>query len=404
MSDLKELLEKQGKTFEEFKAANDARLAKQDTLLEEKTNALNAELTKISKEIKAKLEDVEKLAARPRKGAGGAEESKEMAEYKTGLFGYMRSGDEAGLRDLEKKAMNTGTNPDGGFTVHPEYDSAIDRVARRTIAMRQVATVRSIGARSLKKLVTTSGASVGGWGNERTTPSETGTPRMVELEFTPGTLWAEPQVTTELLEDSDQNIEAYLADEVGIAFAEQENGVYVTGSGVNRPKGFQSYDIVANASYEWGKIGYIASGHATGFASSNPTDAFIDLMHALKPVYRPGAVWMMNDATLGTVRKFKDGQGNYILMPSKDVVGGFTETLLGKPIVSDDDMPNAGSNAYPVAFGDFKRGYIIVERTGTQVIRDALTAKPMVKFYHRRRVGGGVQNFEAIKVMKNATS
>lgn len=401
--ELKDLLERQGKAFEEFKAANDDRLKKGDALLEEKTNRLNDELTKLSKEIKTKLEEIEKMAARPRKGAGG-DESKEMAEYKAGLFDYVRRGNESGLRDLEQKAMNSGTNPDGGYTVHPEYDAAIDRVARRTIAMRSIATVRTIGSRSLKKLVTTAGASIGGWGTEQTQPSETGTPTLQELEFTPGTLWAEPRVTRELLEDSDINVEAYLADEVGIAFAEQENGVYVTGNGVNRPRGWQSYPIVANASYSWGNIGYTAGGGASDFASSNPTDRFIDLMHSLKAVYRPGAVWVMNDATLGKIRKFKDGQGNYILMPSKDVVGGFTETLLGKPIVSDDDMPDVGADAYPVGFGDFKRGYIIVDRTGTMVLRDELTAKPFVKLYHRRRVGGGVQNYEAIKVMKIATS
>lgn len=400
--ELKDLIEKQGRTFEEFKAKHAEELKNATAEAQAKTAELSAELTKVGKELKAKLEEIETAAARRSMG-DDTKSSPEAREYKSGLFGYMRTGDESGLRALEKKAMTSGTAPDGGYTVLPEYDTAIDRVAKRTIAMRSIASVRTIGSRSLVKRVTTSGASVGGWGNERTTPSESGIPSMAELEFTPGTLWAEPQVTQELLEDSDQSIEAYLADEVGLAFAEQENSVYVTGNGVNRPKGWQSYSMVANASYAWGSIGYTVSGHATAFASSNPTDAFIDLMHSLKPIYRAGAVWTMNDSTLGTVRKFKDGQGNYILMPSKDVLGGFTETLLGKPIVSDDDMPNTGSGAYPVGFGDFKRGYLIVERTGTQIVRDALTAKPFVKFYHRRRVTGGVQNFEAIKVMKCST-
>jgi HK97 family phage major capsid protein len=402
--EIKKLVEAQNKAFEAFKEKHAAEIKAGTDEAKAATQKVSDELAKISKDLKSKLEEIETLAARKAMGDGQKGATPEMVEYKSGLFGYIRTGEEKGLRDLEKKAMTSGTNPDGGYTVHPEYDTAIDRVARRTIAMRQIATVRQINSRSLKKLVTTSGASVGGWGNENTTPSATGIPALAELEFTPGTLWAEPQVSRELLEDSDINIESYLADEVGIAYAEQENGVYVTGSGVNKPKGWQSYSIVADASYAWGSIGYIASGGAGAFASTNPTDNFINLMHALKPVYRPGAVWVMNDATLGTVRKFKDGQGNYILMPSKDVVGGFTEMLLGKPIVSDDDMPVVASNSYSVAFGDFKRGYLIVERTGTQVIRDELTAKPNVKFYHRRRVGGGVQNFEAIKVMKMASS
>jgi HK97 family phage major capsid protein len=409
-AEVKKLLEEQGKAFEEFKKALADEAKTRTAEATAKVDALNAELTRLSKELKAvgdRAEAAETLAARPHRG-GGAKSTPEVTEYKSRLFGYIRSGDEAGLRDLEKKALSAGVNPDGGYTVHPELDTMIDRVARSTIVMRKLATVRTITGRSFKKLVTTSGASAGGWGNEHTAPSESAGPSMQELEFTPGTLWAEPRATQELLEDSDTNIEAWLADEVGITFEEQENTGFLTGNGINRPRGILDYTKVANASYAWGSIGYIPSGAAGAFAtpssSVSPVDAFTDLMHALKPVYRANARWLMSDATVATVRKFKDGQGNLQWKPGQSVSEPYTELFLGKPIEYDDGMSAVASNSYSVAFADFKRAYLIVDRVGTTVTRDNLTSKPYVKFYTRRRVGGGVQNFEAIKLMKMASS
>jgi len=409
MSDeIKNLLEKQGEAFEAFKAALADEAKSKTAESEAKTARINDELTRLAKEIKTandRAEAAETAAARPNRGDGKSI-TPAMAEYKAGLFNYIRKGEEDGL---EKKALSAGVSPDGGYTVHTELDTMIDRVARSNVNMRNLATVRSITTgRSFKKLVTTSGAGYGGWGNEHTAPSESTTPGLVELEFTPGTLWAEPRATQELLEDSDQNIEAWLADEVGIIFESTENQAFIDGNGVNRPRGFLDYSIVANASYAWGSIGYVASGASGAFrttsTSVSPVHDFIGLRHALKPVYRANAVWLMNDATVATVRKFTDGSGNLQWKPGASVADGFTETFLGHPINYDDQMPDVAANSYSVAFGDFKRGYLIVDRLGTQVIRDALTSKPYVKFYTRRRVGGGVQNFEAIKVMKMAAS
>lgn len=410
MTELKDLIEKQGRAFEDFKAALAESEKKNTAEAEAKVNKLNDELTKLSKQLKDvgdRAEAAEKLASRPNRG-DGSKASQEEIEHKKGVFGYLRKGNEEGLRDLEQKAMNAGSNPDGGYTVHSELDAMIDRVARATIVMRQLATVRTITGRSYKKIVQTTGASVGGWGNERTAPTETGTPGLVELEFTPGTLWAEPRATQELLEDSDQNIEAWLADEVGITFEEQENAAFLTGNGVNRPRGLLDYPIVANASYAWGSLGYIASGGSGAFATASstvsPVDAFTDLLHALKPVYRANANWLMSDATVAKVRKFKDGQGNLQWKPGASVDQPFVELFLGKRIEYDDNMPAVDTNTYSVAFGDFKRGYVIVDRRGTQVLRDPYSSKPYVKFWTTRRVGGGIQNFEAIKLMKMASS
>ena len=411
--DIKGLLEKQGRAFEEFKGALAAEEKARTTESEAKTAKLNDELTRLAKDIKSandRAEAAESAAARPNRGDGTKSTPEEIA-YKAGFFDYLRKGNENGLRDLEQKALVTSNNADGGYTVRPELDTMIDRVARAVTVMRSLATVRTINGRSLKKITTKSGAAIGGWGNETTAPTETGTPALVELELTPGTLWAEPRTTQEFLEDSDQNVEQWLADEVGIAFNEQEEAAFITsttGTGVNRPRGFLLETPIANASYAWGSIGYIASGAAGAFATASssvsPVDAFADLLHALKPVYRANGRWLMADATVATIRKFKDGSGNLQWRPGVTVAEPYVELFLGKPIEYSDSMPVVASNSYSVAFADWKRAYTIVDRLGTQIIRDALTAKPYVKFYTRRRVGGAVTNFEAIKLMKMATS
>jgi HK97 family phage major capsid protein len=415
--------------FEEFKTANDARLKEieskgsADTLIEEKTNAINAEITKLT----GIVTELQKKAGRPQFTGDGEKAAAELkafnlalksnavtcnrpapaditpeqyAEYKSNFVRTLRR-DSRDLTDEERKTLAVGSDPDGGFLVPETMETAIDRVVTQLGAMRGAATVITIGTAGYKKPVVTSGAT-SGWAGETTTPSETETPKISELSFVPGTLWAEPHATTQLLEDANVDIEGWLAGEIAMEFAEAEGDAFVNGSGVNRPRGFLAYDIVANASYEWGKIGYVPSGAAGAFASSNPSDALITLQHALKRQHRPGAAFMMNDATLASIRKFKDGSGIYMWQP--DLTQGVLGVLLGSPVLTDDFMPDVAADSFSVAFGNWKRGYVIVERRGTSILRDPYTRKPYVKFYATKRVGGGVQNFEAIKLMKFATS
>ena len=158
----------------------------------------------------------------------------------------------------------------------------------------------------------------------------------------------------------------------------------------------------ADASWAWGKIGYIASGADGAFASSDPSDALINLAYAPKQGYRANGTWVMNRKTEAAIRKFKDGDDNYIWQPGTAI--GQPASLLGYPVAEAEDMPDIASNSYSIAFGDFARGYLIVDRVGINVLRDPFSAKPYVLFYTTKRVGGGVQNFEAIKLMKFAAS
>jgi HK97 family phage major capsid protein len=215
-------------------------------------------------------------------------------------------------------------------------------------------------------------------------------------------MYANPMTTQGMLDDGIVDIAAWLADEVNITFAEQEGAATMTGNGVKRPRGLFAYDTVANASYAWGSVGFVVSGGASGFASSAPADALIELYHALKQGYRNNGVFLTSDATLAAMRKFKDGQGNYLWAPP--TVADAPSTILGKPVRTDDNCPAVAANAFPVAFGDFKRAYLMVDRQGIRVLRDPYTNKPYVGFYTTKRVGGGIANFEAVKLLKIAAS
>lgn len=429
MLEIKKILETQGQAWEEFKRTNDERLAKMDkgeavADLEAKLAKMNDALTETGNALK----DVAAKAGRPSRGIDSDErEAKSLArfnacakasavergapfapvsmetyqQYKAAVSTYIRRGND-GLTAEQVKAINVGTGAQGGFLVGEEMEAGIDRVVARYSPMRQIARVISIGAASYKKLVKTSGNSGGTRGNERTSATEGTSANWSEIEFRPGTYLSDQRITSESLEDSVQDVEGDLMEEIGIEFAEMEGQDFVTGDGVNGPRGFQSYSMVANSSYAWGSVGYIVTGGASSFAASNPSDALIDLQHALKRQYRGNAAWTMNDATLGAIRKFKDGQGLYLWAPSGLQMGAVGQ-LLGHPVVTDDFMPDLGSNTYPVAFGDFMRAYYVIDRKGIAVLRDPYTAHPYVKFVARRRVGGGIANFEAVKCLKCST-
>jgi HK97 family phage major capsid protein len=225
---------------------------------------------------------------------------------------------------------------------------------------------------------------------------------LAELSYPAMELYAMPAATATLLEDSAVNIDEWLAQEVDQAFAEQEGAAFVSGDGTNKPKGFLAYTTVANASWEWAKIGYIATGEAGDFPADDPSDVLVDLVYALKAGYRQNGVFVMNRKTQSVIRKFKDASGAYLWQPPSTATG--RASLMTFPLVEAEDMPDIAANAYSIAFGDFRRGYLIVDRQGVRVLRDPYTAKPYVLFYTTKRVGGGVQDFDAIKLLKFAAS
>lgn len=406
MSEIKILVEAQAKAWEDFKSANDARIKAIESKgyapadLEAKVGTINADVSKLSTEIA----DIIKKMQRP--GATGADGktqlSAEQVEHQRAFGTWLREGKDGGLEELERKAMNTGSDPDGGYLVGTEMDTAIDRVVDTDVAMRRLATVRTIGKGSYKKFVKTSGMAAAAIG-EQEDSAESTAPKYAEIELEPHRCYVEPWVSNDMLEDSEYDLEMDLADEAGIAFSEFEGNTFINGTGVKRARGILQYTVVANASYAWGKVGYVASGAAGAFAASNPGDALISLQHALKSRYRNGAAWLMADTTLASVRQMKDGSGAFYLW-NPDPLAGFGGRLLGAPVEIDDYMPVVAANSYSVAFGNFRRAYTIVDRRGVAVIRDNVTKKGTTKFHFSKRVGGGIHNFEALKLMKFAAS
>lgn len=403
--DINVVIEDLGRAFEEFKAENDNRLKEiekkghADPLLAEKVEKINAELDKISA-MKKELEDLQTIISRGKYPGGGQTEiDRAKAEHKEAFEKWFRKGIEGNLKELEVRAsLSSSSDPDGGFTVPTEMSKEIDRVASTISVMRQLATVVNISTDTYEKLVNQGGAT-SGWVGEKASRTETSAPQLAKIAINTKEFYANPAATQKLLDDSSLNIEQWLADEVATVFNEAEGDAFINGNGVEKPKGILGYTTVPNASYAWGKIGFIATGAKSTFTD---VDKLIDLQQALKATYQPGAVFLMNTSTQGTVRKFKDGEGNYIWQLG--LKEGAPNLLLGKPVVIDDNMPSVASDKYPIAYANFKRAYLIVDRFGVRVLRDPYTNKPYIHFYTTKRVGGGVVMYEAIKLLKVATS
>ena len=411
MAELKETIDAIGKAFEEFKTENNQKLkdleskGTVDALLTEKVEKINNSITELIN-VRDQVVALENRVGRMALGTGGGEKTEvdqAKAEHKAAFENWFRKGGEnnlAAVRDLQIKAgLSTLSDPDGGYLVAPpEFDKAIDRVAGTVSVMRNLATVRSIGTNTYKKIVNMGGAG-SGWVAEKESRSETTTPTLKEIAINMEEIYAEPGCTQISLDDSVIDLASWLADEVSVEFAEQEGEAYISGDGKGKPHGIAGYTMITNASYTFGKVGYIPGGHATALDS---TDKLIDLQHALKPAYRNGASWLMNDLTCAAIRKLKNGDGDTIWQPG--LTSGVPDTLLGKPVAYDDNVASIGAGAFPIFFANFKRAYLILDRVGIRILRDPYTSKGNVMFYTTKRVGGGVISFEALKALKIAVS
>ncbi|MBL8548387.1 MAG: phage major capsid protein [Hyphomonadaceae bacterium] len=383
------------RTFESFKETNDQRLAaiegkRGDVLLEEKVDRIDRALA----EQKAMIERIALNGRRPALAA-----DPQMSERKSAWGAYLRRGDESALARIEAKALSVTGDTDGYFAP-PDLDRLIENRLKAVSPMRTIATVRTTGANVFKKPVSITAAG-SGWVAETADRDETTAPTLSLLEFPTAELYANLAATQTLLDDTFVNLEEWIASEVEEAFAAQERTAFVSGTGENQPAGFLDYDKVAEGSHAWEKVGFVLSGASGDFASSDPVDKIIDLVYTPKPQFRQNARFVMNRKTLAKVRKLKDANDAYIWQPTD---GGAGSAILGYPITEVEEMPDVAANSYSIAFGDFARFYLIVDRAGVRVLRDPYSMKPYVLFYVTKRVGGGVQHFDAVKLMKFAAS
>jgi HK97 family phage major capsid protein len=390
------------RAFAAFKETNDTKLAEIETRLtpdvvtEEKLARIGEALDQAHRRIDRVALD----ARRPALGAAAADaRDPAVAEHKAAFQTYVRSGEAAGLKRLEAKALSAGSGPDGGYLVPDTIEREVLRRLAAISPIRAIASVRTISGGLYKRAFSTAGPATG-WVGETGARPQTAASTLAELTYPAMELYAQPAATQTLLDDAVVDIDRWIADEVESAFAEQEGAAFVAGDGVNKPKGFLASATVENASWSWGNLGFIGTGQAGGFPAANPTDKLIDLIYALKAGYRQNAVFVMNRKTQAAIRKFKDADGNYLWQPPAGA--GQAATLMSFPVVEAEDMPDVAANSLSIAFGDFKRGYLVVDRAGVRVLRDPYSAKPYVLFYTTKRVGGGVQDYDAIKLLKFA--
>ena len=332
-----------------------------------------------------------------RTGAGGL--AAPAREHKEAFNRFVRKGIEEGLPAIEAKALNTGIGADGGFAVPQEIDRRIESLLVEASPLRAIARVVEVGTSDWKTLVNARGTA-SSWVAETGARAETATPGFQEVIPPFGEIFANPAVTQAMLDDGFFNVEDFLAENIAAEFAFQEGAAFVNGDGVNKPKGFLVGTPVTtgDASRAFGTLQYIPTGVAGAFPASDPADILLDLVDSLRSGYRQGAVWAMSSGTANAVRKFKDANGQYLFAPS--LASGGANTLLGYPVVIAEDMPAIGTDSLSIAFGNFQRGYVITDRRGVRVLRDPFSNKPFVHFYTTKRVGGGVVNSEAIKLLK----
>ena len=324
-------------------------------------------------------------------------------KYLNALDRYMRAGD----RSLSSEVLNDlarGSDPSGGYWVPPDRSGRMAEILRLTSPMRQVADIQPISSDSLTGPIDNDQFD-SGWVGEQDDRPDTNSAQIGQWEIPVHEQYAQPKATQQLLDDAEVNVEAWVTKKVFDLLGRKENAAFVNGDANKKPKGFLTYptSAAADATRPWGTLQYVPTGAAASFASSNPADCLIDLVFSLKSTYRAGAAFAMNSTTAGTVRKFKDSQGRYLWQDS--LQEGQPNMLLGYPVIFFEDMPDLGASNFPVAFGNWKRAYQIVDhRSGIRVLRDPFTKKGYVKFYTTKRVGGGVIQFDCLKLLKCATS
>lgn len=410
--ELKALVEAIQKGFNDFKLVNDERLAK----LEKggATGDFEAKLAAVQKDIATALDLKKEMAALEAKTnliglmGGGAKgnENPDKVAYKTAFMDrFVRKGEDSPeMRGLMAKAWSVGTAADGGYALPEQIDREIEKLLRDVSPMRSLANVVRVGTSDYKKLVNVNGIA-SGWVGETAARPATNTSQLAEVAPPMGEVYANPQVTQQSLDDLFFDVEAELAAQLMEELAVAEGAAFTSGDGTNKPKGFLAYTTAATAdsSRAFGTLEHIATGVSADFAASNKADVLFQVVASLKKGYRAGALWQMNKGILFEVLRIKDTQGQYLWQPSIQD-SGLGIRLLGFNVEENEDMPAKAANALGIAFGNFKRGYTIVDRMGMRMLRDPYTNKPYVGFYTTKRVGGAVVNSQAIKLVKFSVS
>jgi len=350
-----------------------------------------AEMREKQVELEDRLNGIEKKANRPGITQGG-HNTKSTANAV--MTKFIRKGLD-GLDDLQQKAMSTTTGEDGGYAIPEIIAKDLENFEYQCSAVMRLANVVEAESGVYKKLVNLRGTGAG-WAGETDARPNTGTPKLISVDIVIGEVYANPQATQQMLDDASFNVELFIAEEVGDKFADQLGAAFITGDGVNKPKGILSYANTNefDSARDFGVLQHVVTS-ATGQVTFDDVKG---LRSSLNSKYRQGAAFLMNETTALHLSRIKDSNGQYIWQES--VAAGEPPTLLGYPVEIDENLPDIAAGAFPLIFGNLKRGYHIPKRFDIRMLRDPFTSKPYVNFYTTQRIGGGVVNSEAIKLLK----
>jgi HK97 family phage major capsid protein len=423
-----EALDKINTAFTEYKKTNDDRI---EAIKAGKSTAdFDAKLAKMDQaldslnEQKGRLEKIEGKLARPGALSGGDQgegDTAEVAEYRRALGNWIRKSNDfdreaklkeaaqaivaksgAGPRERRAAQVITSTGSAGGFALPEVIERQIARLSVDISPIRQLATVRTVGSSDYKELIDIGGAAFE-WVGEGDTRNQQNTPDLQEVAPTFGMASAKPQASEESLDDLFFDVENWLIESASEAIGQGEGAAFIVGNGVKKPTGILGGPApvsTADSGRAFGTLQYIASGQAAALPTS--ADIFYDLVYSLRARYRSNANWLTSKLVLAAMRKYKDSTNQYLWQPS--IAAGQPSTFMGYGVAEAEDMPAVAANSFPLGFGDFKEGYLIVDRVGMRITRDEVTSPGFVKYYVRKRVGGKLRNTQAIKLLKIAAS
>ena len=365
--------------------------------------------------IEAALDDLAVKGAAERLNGPPSDDGQEVdPAYRSTFASYVQRGgadaeaqlasaNSTGNRASIRAAMSEGDNSAGGYIAPVEWDRKVRKSQRYLSPLRRISQLVSTGVNGYST-VWHNEQWGSGWVGETATRPQTTNANFSPLTFPTGEIYAMPAATQRLINDAQLNFERWIIDELSEEFSRQEAIAFISGDGADKPLGFLQYlpGGVAAAgqplAHPGGELGVTNSASAGEITP----DGLVDLKYSLGIPYRQNAVWVMNSTTAARVAKLKDGDQNYIWR--EGLLADEPATLLGRPVEIDEAMPSVAADAYPIAFGDFSRGYLINDRIGVRVLRDPYTAKPYVLFYATKRVGGSVLDPKAIRVQKVAAN
>lgn len=350
------------------------------------------------KALSDRLAELEKKANRP--GVKPGDEQKDI-ETKA-LASFLRTGS-----DVEVKAAASDNAVDGGWMVLPTIDTSIRTLMTDISPMRGLAEVVSIGTSTYERFYSL-GKRGAQWVAERDDrPQDTARPELIKHSYGVMELYAAPAATRQLLDDAATDIAGWLINNATHDFAETEGEAFLRGDGIGgKPKGLLAYDTTNEKDFvrAWGKYQYTPAGHASAPTDANLITALVKLVASLRRPYKPNARFVMNSNTAVRLRSIVDSNGRYLWAPTGNLIDGIEHPLLGYQVEIDDEYDDIGAGTFPIAFGDFRQGYVIVDRAGIRIERDAVTQKGRILFDTYKRVGGGAGDFNAIKFMKVAAT